>query len=135
MSRVHDINLRWISWQTVMMRHHKSQYSVLIVTIKNHTKEGLTNHKFAEELHDPPPPKKKKLLNRICIDLKNDPNGSEKNEFPLKNGKTPCLIATVPICLYNLIYNLYFVHNTISTPYFHRQKNSTKKNIQQKLFT
>ena len=32
-------------------------------------------------------------------------------------------------------YNLYFVHNTISTPYFHRQKNSTKKNIQQKLFT
>ena len=24
-------------------------------------------------------------------------------------------------------YNLYFVHNTISTPYFHRQKNSTKK--------
>ena len=24
-------------------------------------------------------------------------------------------------------YNLYFVHNTISTPYFHRQRNSTNK--------
>ena len=60
------------------MRHDKSQCSVLIVTNKNHTKEVLTNHKFAEELHEPPPPKKKKLLNRICIDLKNDPNGTEK---------------------------------------------------------
>ena len=39
----------------------------------------------------------------------------------------------VNLALYN--HNLYFVHNTISTPYFHRQKNSTKKNIQQKLFT
>ena len=38
------------------MKHHKLQCSVLIVTNKNHTKEGLTNHKFAEELHDPPPP-------------------------------------------------------------------------------
>ena len=37
------------------MRRHKSQCSVLILTNKNHTKEGLTNHKFAEELHDPPP--------------------------------------------------------------------------------
>ena len=69
------------------MRHHKSQYSVLTVTNKNHTKEGLTNHKFAEELHEPP----LILLNRICIDLKNDPNGSEKNGFPLKNGNIPCL--------------------------------------------
>ena len=89
MSLVLDIHLRWISWATVIMRHHKSQCSVLILTNKNHTKEGLTNHKFAEELHDPPPPLK--LLNRICIDLKNDPNGSEKNGFPLKNGKIPCL--------------------------------------------
>ena len=31
------------------------------------------------------------------------------------------------ILLYACIYNLYFVHNTISTPYFHRQKNSTTK--------
>ena len=38
-----------------------------------------------------PPPPPLKLLNRICIDLKNDPNGSEKNGFPLKNGKIPCL--------------------------------------------
>ena len=76
------------------MRHHKSQCSVLIVTNKNHTKEGLTNHKFAEDLHEPPPPPPLplKLLNRIYIDLKNDPNGSEKNGFPLKNGKIPCLI-------------------------------------------
>ena len=84
------------------MRHHKSQCSVLIGTNKNHTKEGLTNHKSAEELHDPPPLSVHslylykqyptlKLLNRICIDLKNDPNGSEKNGFPLKNGKIPCL--------------------------------------------
>ena len=36
-----------------------------------------------------PPPLK--ILNRICIDLKNDPNGPEKNGFPLKNGKIPCL--------------------------------------------
>ena len=78
MSRVHDINLRWISWETVIMRHHKSQCSVLILTNKNHTKEGLTNHKFAEELHDPPKKKIFFLLNWICIDLKNDPNGSEK---------------------------------------------------------
>ena len=56
MSLVLDIHLRWISWETVIMRHHKSQCSVLILTNKNHTKEGLTNHKFAEELHDPPPP-------------------------------------------------------------------------------
>ena len=70
------IHLRWIYWETAIMRHHKLQCSVLIVTNKNHTKERLTNHKFAEELHDPPPPLK--LLNRICIDLKNDPNGSEK---------------------------------------------------------
>ena len=89
MSLVLDIHLRWISWATVIMRHHKSQCSVLILTNRNHTKEGLTNHKFAEELHDPPPPLK--LLNRICIDFKTDPNGSEKNGFPLKNGKIPCL--------------------------------------------
>ena len=67
------------------MRHHKSQCSVLIVTNNNHTKEVLTNHKFAEELHEPPPPPPLKLLNQICIDLKNDPNGTEKN------GKIPCL--------------------------------------------
>ena len=90
MSLVLDIHLRWISWATVIMKHHKSQCSVLILTNKNHTKEGLTNHKVAEEWHDPPPPPLK-LLNRICIDLKNDPNGSEKNGFPLKNGKIPCL--------------------------------------------
>ena len=41
-----------------------------------------------------PPPPPLKLLNRICIDLKNDPNGSEKNGFPLKNGKIPCLHQT-----------------------------------------
>ena len=69
------------------MRHHKSQCLVLMVTNKNHTKEGLTNHIFAAESHDPPP-LPIKLLNRICIDLKNGPNGSEKNKFPLKNGKT-----------------------------------------------
>ena len=73
------------------MRHHKSQCSVLIVTNKNHTKEVLTNHKLAEELHEPPPPPPK-ILNRICINLKNDPNGTEKNGFPLKNGKIPCLL-------------------------------------------
>ena len=93
MPLVLDIHLRWISWETVIMRHQKSQCSVLILTNKNHTKEGLTNHKFAEELQDPPPPLK--LLNRICIDLKNDPNGSEKNGFPLKNGKIPCLMMTI----------------------------------------
>ena len=43
----------------------------------------------------PPPPPPLKLLNRICIDLKNDPNGSEKNGFPLKNGKIPCLCYPV----------------------------------------
>ena len=32
-------------------------------------------------------------------------------------------------------HNLYFVHNTISTPYFHRQKNSTKKKHTTKQFT
>ena len=87
MSLVLDIHLRWISWETVIMRHHKSQCSVLILTNKNHTKEGLTNHKFAEELHDPPPPPPPplKLLNRICIDTQMA-NGSEKN------GKIPCLI-------------------------------------------
>ena len=53
---VHDIHA-WISWETVIMRYHKSQCSVLILTNKNHTQEGLTNHKFAEELHDPLPPK------------------------------------------------------------------------------
>ena len=68
-SRVHDKVdiLRWIYWETVIMRHHKSQYSV------------LTNHKFAEEFHEPPPPPPK-ILSRICINLKNDPNGSEKTE-------------------------------------------------------
>ena len=30
-------------------------------------------------------------------------------------------------------YNLYFVHNTISTPYFHRQRNSTNK-LHRKIF-
>ena len=30
----------------------------------------------------PPPPLK--LLNQICIDLKNDPDGFQKNGFPLK---------------------------------------------------
>ena len=74
MPLVLDIHLRWISWETVIMRHHESQSSVLILTNKNHTKEGLTNHKFAEELHDPPPPLK--LLNRICIDLKNNNNNN-----------------------------------------------------------
>ena len=77
-----------IIWATVIMRHHKSQCSVLILTNKNHTKEGLTNHKFAEELHDPPPPPLK-LLNRICIDLKNDPNGSEKKRISVKKRKNP----------------------------------------------
>ena len=62
MSLVLDIHLRWISWETVIMRHHKSQCSVLILTNKNHTKEGLTNHKFAEELHDPPPPPTPKII-------------------------------------------------------------------------
>ena len=50
--------------------------SMLIVTNKNHTKEGLTNNKFAEELH--------KLLNQICINLKNNPDCFQKNGFPLK---------------------------------------------------
>ena len=27
----------------------------------------------------------------------NDPNGSEKNEFPLKNGKIPCLHLTLSV--------------------------------------
>ena len=62
MSLVLDIHLRWISWATVIMRHHKSQCSVLILSNKNHTKEGLTNHKFAEELHDPPPPPPPKII-------------------------------------------------------------------------
>ena len=54
---------------------------MLTVTNKNHTKEGLTNHKFAEEFHEPPPPPPPpKILSRICIDLNNDPNGSEKTE-------------------------------------------------------
>ena len=90
MSLVLDIHLRWISWETVIMKHHKSQCSVLILTNKNRTKEGLTNHKFAEELHDPPPPPPlKKLLNRICIDLKNDPNGSKKKRISVKKRKNP----------------------------------------------
>ena len=41
---------------------------------------------------NPPPPK---LLNQICIDLKNDPNGSEINGFPLKNGNTGLGSSTV----------------------------------------
>ena len=74
------------------MRHHKSQCSVLIVTNKNNTKEvNCQTIKIAEELHEhPPPPPTLKLINQICIDLKNDPNGIEKNGFPLKNGKIPC---------------------------------------------
>ena len=44
-----------------------------------------------------PPPPPLKILNRICIDLKNDPNGPEKNGFPLKNGKIPCLCI---VCLW-----------------------------------
>ena len=93
------------------MRHHKLQRSVLIVTNKNHTKEGLTNHKFAEELHDPPPPLK--LLNRICIDLKNDPNGPEKNGFPLKNGKIPCLIVVVKTTAF-IRYQKFLIHKKYS---------------------
>ena len=60
--------------------------SMLIVSNKNHTKEGLTNNKFAEELHvhPPPPPPPLKLLNQICIDLKNNPDGFQKSGFPLK---------------------------------------------------
>ena len=44
------------------MRHPKPQCPVLIVTNKNHIKEGLTNHKFAEELHAPPPPPPPKII-------------------------------------------------------------------------
>ena len=90
-------------WETVIMKHHKSQCSLLIVTNKNHTKEGLTNNKFAEELHDPPP---LKLLNRICIDLKNDPNGFEKNGFPLKIGKNPMPIYQSNVFLIGFKNNL-----------------------------
>ena len=51
-----------------------------------------------------------KLLNRICIDLKNDPNGSEKNKFPLKNGKIPYLI--VVFIIFATSYDeCYFVGN------------------------
>ena len=39
-----------------------------------------------ETMNTPPP--KKKILNQICINLKNDPNGSKKT-----HGKIPCLVA------------------------------------------
>ena len=51
------------------------------------------------------PPVPLKLLNRIYIDLKNDPNGSEKNGFPLKNGKIPCLLFADDCLLYREIKN------------------------------
>ena len=38
------------------------------------------------------------------------------------------------ILLYACIYNLYFVHNTNSTPYFHRQKNSKKKHTTKAIY-
>ena len=70
------------------MRYHKSQCSVLIiVTNKNHTKERLTNHKFAEKLHEPPHPPPPPQI--IKPDLHRDPNGTEKNEFPLEKQKNP----------------------------------------------
>ena len=71
--------------------HHTWQ---LPVTDKNPITEGLTVKQtiylLKSRMTPPPPPLK--ILNRICIDLKNDPNGPEKNGFPLKNGKIPCLI-------------------------------------------
>ena len=74
--------------------HHTWQCSVwqLPVTDKNHITEGLTVKQticLLKSRMTPPPPLK--ILNRICIDLKNDPNGPEKNGFPLKNEKIPCL--------------------------------------------
>ena len=81
-SPVYMIYLRWIYW-TRDSNNEASQIAMFSVTVinKNHRKEGLTNYKFAEELYDPPPRPPLKLLNRICIDLKNDPNGSEKTDF------------------------------------------------------
>ena len=48
----------------------------------------------------PPPPPPIKLLNRICIDLKNDPNGSEKNISVKKTGKSYDFYITIPFQLW-----------------------------------
>ena len=49
----------------------------------------------------PPPPPPVKILNRICMDLKNDPNGPEKKRISVKKRKNPmpALNILVNLCL------------------------------------
>ena len=53
----------------------------LPVTDKNHITEGLTVKQTIYLLKSRMTPPPLKILNRICIDLKNDPNGPEKTDF------------------------------------------------------